>query len=78
MTSVARFGADATDVITPDPYSDKILADDSSRNASLAERVLTTTAALHTGSFFGDLGRAAMASGSLMVALQAWSGTMML
>ncbi len=78
MTSVTRFGPDATDVITLDPYSGKILADDSSRNASLAERVLTTTVALHTGSFFGDLGRAAMALASLVVALQAWSGAMML
>lgn len=78
MTSVARFGADATDVITLDPYSGKILADDSSRKASLAERVLTTTAALHTGSFFGAPGRAAMALASLLVALQAWSGAMML
>jgi uncharacterized iron-regulated membrane protein len=78
MTSVARFGSDATDVITLDPYSGKILADNSSRNASLAERVLTTTAALHTGSFFGNPGRAAMALASLLVALQAWSGAMML
>lgn len=78
MTSMARFASDATDVITLDPYSGKILADDSSRNASLAERVLTITAALHTGSFFGDLGRAAMALASLLVALQAWSGAMML
>jgi uncharacterized iron-regulated membrane protein len=78
MTSVSRFGSNATDVITLDPYSGKVLADDSSRNASLAERVLTTTAALHTGSFFGNPGRAAMALASLMVALQAWSGAMML
>lgn len=78
MTSAARFGSDATDVLTLDPYSSKILSDDSSRNASLAERVLTTTAAVHTGSFFGDTGRAAMALASLLVALQAWSGAMML
>ena len=78
MTSVARFASDATDVITLDPYSGKILTDDSSLNASLAERVLKITAALHTGSFFGDLGRAAMALASLMVALQAWSGAMIL
>ncbi len=78
MTSVVQFGSDVTDLIILDPYSGKIIADDSSRNASLAERVLTTTAALHTGSFFGDAGRAVMAMASLLVALQAWSGAMML
>ncbi len=78
MTRTVQFGSDATDAITLDPYSGKILADDSSRNASLAERVLATTAALHTGSFFGLPGRAVMALASLLVALQAWSGVMML
>ncbi len=78
MTTLARFGSDATDLLTLDPYSGRILADVSSRNASLAERVLTTTVALHTGSVFGDPGRAAMALASLLVALQAWSGAMML
>jgi uncharacterized iron-regulated membrane protein len=78
VTIARRFGPDATDVLTLDPYTGSILADDSSRDASLAERVLTTTAALHTGAFFGDAGRAAMALASLLVALQAWSGAMML
>jgi uncharacterized iron-regulated membrane protein len=78
LTSVAQFGSDATDAITLDPYSGKILAYDSPRNASLAERVLTTTAALHTGSFFGFPGRVVMALASLLVALQALSGAMML
>ena len=78
MTSATRFGADVTDTLTIDPYSGRILSDDSSRNASLAERVLTITAAIHTGSFFGVIGRAAMALASLLVALQAWSGAMML
>lgn len=78
ITSATRFGPDATDVITLDPYTGSILADDSSRDASLSERVLTTTAALHTGAFFGNAGRAAMALASLLVALQAWSGAMML
>jgi uncharacterized iron-regulated membrane protein len=78
MTSVARFGSNLTDVLTLDPYSGRILADDSSRNASLAERVLTTTAALHTGSVLGNPGRAMMALASLLVALQAWSGAIML
>jgi sulfite reductase (NADPH) flavoprotein alpha-component len=64
--------------MTLDPYSGKILADDSPRNASLAERVLTATAALHTGSLFGFPGRAVMALASLLVMLQAWSGAMML
>ncbi len=78
MTSASRFGSGATDVMTLDPYSGKVLADDSSRNASLAQRVLAATAALHTGSFLGNPGRAAMALASLLVALQAWSGAMML
>ncbi len=78
MTTAARVGADASNVLTLDPYSGKILADDSSSNASLAERVLTTTVALHTGSFFGNAGRAAMALASFLVSLQAWSGAMML
>jgi len=78
MTSLVQFGSDVTETITLDPYSDKVLADDSPRNASLAERVLTTTAALHTGSLFGLPGRVAMALASLLVALQAWSGAMML
>ena len=78
MTSLVKFGSDVTEMITLDPYSGKILADDSPRNASLAERVLTTTAALHTGSLFGFAGRAVMALASLLVTLQAWSGAMML
>jgi uncharacterized iron-regulated membrane protein len=78
MTRVSRFWGNATDLLILDPYTGRILAHDSSRDASLAERVLTTAAALHTGSLFGDAGRAAMALASLLVALQAWSGAMML
>jgi uncharacterized iron-regulated membrane protein len=78
MTTVVKFGSDVKETMTLDPYSGKILADDSPRNASLAERVLTATAALHTGSLFGFPGRAVMALASLLVMLQAWSGAMML
>jgi uncharacterized iron-regulated membrane protein len=78
MTRVAQFGSDASDAVTLDPYSGKVLADDSPRNASLAERVLSTTAALHTGSLFGLPGRALMTLASVLVTLQAWSGAMML
>jgi uncharacterized iron-regulated membrane protein len=78
MVLRSRLGPDATDVLTLDPYTGSILGEDSSRHASLAERVLRATAALHTGSFFGVAGRAVMALASLLVALQAWSGAMML
>jgi uncharacterized iron-regulated membrane protein len=78
MTRVARFGSDTSDEITLDPYSGKVLADHSPLNAPLAERVLSTTAALHTGSLFGFPGRVLMALASLLVTLQAWSGAMML
>ncbi len=78
MTRVARFGSDTSDSITLDPYSGKVLAEDSPNNASLAERVLSTTAALHTGSFFGLPGRVLMALACLLVTLQVWSGAMML
>ena len=69
--------SDVERVVTIDPYSGKVLFVSSAADLSFVQRLFAANEAVHTGAFFGVVGRALMALAGIMVLPQAISGFMM-